>query len=298
MITPKQKIELYKYWKDPIYAMETLFHTQTPQGEVNPFILTDNQKMLLVGMEYHRFNVVKKGRQLGSDTLLAAWVAYKCVINYDPSETDAILYVSHMGEMSYEFIRKVKYFADQLPNWVWNHLGEHKKMYKSDTKKELVFFNNCRIKATATSKDALRGWTMTQLIMDSASYYGNDGREMFGAMLTCLGTGGKAIIVSVPNGKDSFFEPLYTEALNMTNNFNSINMHWAYDYRFNKDMIWTMLDESVPETEYTRKSIAEKLVYGWKPASTWSDEISMRCIQEGYGDVYLDQELHGEFVGN
>lgn len=298
MITPEQKIELYKYWKDPIYAMESLFHIQTPQGEVIPFRLTDNQRMLLVGLEYHRFNVVKKSRQLGSDTILAALIAYKCVINYEPSNPETYLYQTYMGEMSYEFIKKVRYFANQIPEWTWRFFEDERKFYRTDTKTELVFFNGCRIRSFCTSRDAIRGFTPSHLIMDSASYYGSNGTEMFGAALTALGTGGQATVISVPNGMDSFFEPLYTKALNMMNNFNSINMHWAYDYRFNKDMVWTKLDEMVSETEYTRKSIAEKLVYGWKPASRWSEEMSMKLIREGYGDVYLDQELHGEFVGN
>lgn len=296
MITLEQKIELYKYWKDPIYAMETLFQIKGIDGQVIPFRLTDNQRMLLNGMEYHRFNVVKKSRILGTNSVLAAWVAYKCIINYEPSEPEAILYNTHMGEISYEFIRKVKFFADQIPNWVWNYSGEINRLYKSNTKKELVFFNNCRIKATCTTRDALRGWTITQLIMDSASYYGQDGRDMFGAMLTSLGTGGKTIIVSTPNGMDSFFEPLYTGALNMTNNFNSINLHWAYDYRFNKNIIWSKLDETVPETEYTRKSIANKLVYGWRPASTWSEDMSKNMLSDVNNDDYINQELYGDFI--
>lgn len=296
MITPEQKIELYKYWKDPIYAMETLFHTPTPQGEVIPFRLTDNQKILLVGMEYHRFNVVKKSRQLGTDTVLAAWVAYKCVIDYEVSEPEGIIFNTHMIEVSYDFIRKVKIFADQIPNWVWNHSGDINKLYKTDSRKELVFFNNCRVKGIATSRDALRGWTMTQFIMDSASYYGPNGQDMLCAMLTCLGTGGKAIIISTPNGMDSFFEPLYTGALNMTNNFNSINLHWAHDYRFNKDMVWTKLDETVVETEYTRKSIGEKLVYGWRPVSTWSEDMRKKMLRDGYNEDYLNQELYGDII--
>lgn len=272
--------------------MEDLFQIRDMDGQVKPLKLTHNQKNLLNGILNYRFNVVKKTRDLGSDTLLAAWIAVRFAFQYDPNNPDCIVYCSKMLDISYDFIEKVRFFLSQIPNWAWpENVSTRNGIYSRETKSELVLINHCRIKGITRSRDALRGYSMSHFIVNDAAYI-EDGQEIFGAALTALGTGGQATLISIPNGFDNLFEPIYSEAEKMQNNYNSINMHWAYDYRFNEGMVWTKDGYSVHEYDYTNKSIMEKLAYDWKPTSKWSEKM----IQYYYNEPFFNQELFGNFL--
>ena len=289
MITNDQ-ITLYsRYCVDSIYAIESLFKIQDMNREIIPLVLTYNQKNLLNGIYNYRFNVVKKGRFLGSDTALAAWVAIKMTFQYNSDEPDAIVYCSNMIDNSYDFISKVKFFLDQVPDWVWPGFDSR---YKRQTRNEIVLVNDCRVKALSTSRDGLCGYGFNHFIMDDAASMPN-GRDMFSMAITSLGTGGSATVVSVPNGFDSFFEPLYYQAERMMSQFNNVNMHWAYDPRFNEEMFWEKDGYCVHEHEFTKKSISHKLNFDWKPYSKWSVNMAHEYLNS---EAYARQELNGEFV--
>jgi N utilization substance protein B len=84
----------------------------------------------------------------------------------------------------------VSFFIEQLPNWVGIGFSSEK-----NSARHFKLNNDCEVKAVATSKDALRGYTPTTLIFDEAAYIDN-GAEVFGAALTSLGSGGKVILIS------------------------------------------------------------------------------------------------------
>ena len=195
---------------DPVYTIETYFKTfdRTNNGFV-PFHLFEKQKEIVQSYEEHRFNLVAKPRQAGVSTTTAAYLGVK-VAFADKDNPEAILIVANKQDMAFEFLSKVKDFLSQIPRWVWGseYYGtpekEKKTIFISDSKKEIKLPNGCRVKAVATSKDALRGYTPTYLIMDEAAFI-EDGKELFGAALTALGTGGHATLISCVT-EDTFIQ--------------------------------------------------------------------------------------------
>ena len=187
--------------KSPIYAIETYLKTfdKTQEGFV-PFKLFPRQKEIIYAYEKHRFNLVTKPRQAGVSTTTAAYLATK-VAFADIENPEAVLIIANKQELAFEFLAKIKDFVSQLPRWVWgneyygNDKDESRTIFLTDSRKEIKLPNGSRVKAVATSKDALRGFTPTYLVMDEAAYIDN-GDEVFGAALTGLGTGGKISLIS------------------------------------------------------------------------------------------------------
>lgn len=285
---------------NPTYAIETYLETfdKTQEGFV-PFRLFPRQKEIISAYEKHRFNIVTKPRQAGVSTTTAAYMSIK-VGFADKDNPEAILIIANKQELAFEFLAKIKDFLAQLPRWVWGHeyygnaKNEAKSIFLTDSKKEIKLPNGSRVKAVATSKDALRGFTPTFLIMDEAAYIDN-GAEVFGAALTALGTGGRATLISTPNGMDALYYKTYDQARNKKNNFNIIEMKWYEDLRYNKDLRWVKGDDVEVEYEFTFDSYNRKIDDGWKPTSTWYEQM---CMGMNNDAKMIAQELDVSFIGS
>jgi len=292
--------EYAKCLTSPIYAIETYLETfdKTQEGFV-PFKLFPRQKEIIHAYEKHRFNLITKPRQAGVSTTTAAYMAIK--VGFADSENpEAVLIIANKQELAFEFLAKIKEFVSQLPRWVWgaeyygNQKNEEKSIFLTDSKKEIKLPNGSRVKAVATSKDALRGFTPTYLVMDEAAYIDN-GAEVFGAALTALGTGGKATLISTPRGMDALYYKTYDQARKKENNFNIIEMKWYEDLRYNKDLRWTKDEVTEHEVEFTFDSYQRRIAEGWKPTSSWYEEM---CRGMNNDAKMIAQELDVSFIGS
>jgi len=301
MLTTQEIFKEYaRCLTNPTYAIETYLETfdKTQEGFV-PFRLFPRQKEIISAYEKHRFNIVTKPRQAGVSTTTAAYMSIK-VGFADKDNPEAILIIANKQELAFEFLAKIKDFLGQLPRWVWGHeyygnaKNESKSIFLTDSKKEIKLPNGSRVKAVATSKDALRGFTPTFLIMDEAAYIDN-GAEVFGAALTALGTGGRATLISTPNGMDALYYKTYDQARNKKNNFNIIEMKWYEDLRYNKDLRWVKGDDIAVEYEFTFDSYNRKIADGWKPTSTWYEQM---CMGMNNDAKMIAQELDVSFIGS
>ena len=301
MLTAQEIFKEYsKCLMNPIYAIETYLETfdKTQEGFV-PFKLFPRQKEIISAYEKNRFNLVTKPRQAGVSTTTAAYMAIK-VGWADEDNPEAVLIIANKQELAFEFLAKIKDFLSQLPRWVWGHeyygnpKNECKTIFLTDSKKEIKLPNGSRVKAVATSKDALRGFTPTFLIMDEAAYIDN-GTEVFGAALTALGTGGRATLISTPNGMDPLYYKTYDQARTKKNNFNIIEMKWYEDLRYNKDLRWSKGDDVEKEIYFTFDSYQDKIADGWKPTSSWYEEM---CMGMNNDSRMIAQELDVSFIGS
>jgi hypothetical protein len=298
---------------DPIYAIETFLKTfdLTQKGNV-PFKLYYKQKEIINSYEKHNRNIVTKPRQAGVSTTTAAYIAVKCAFG-DRDNPHKVLILANKQTLAQEFLKKVKDFLDQIPYWVWG-LNESTDYLEVNSKGHLKLKNNnCEIRALATSKDALRGFTPTFLVMDEAAFIDN-GSEVFGAALASLGTGGKISLISTPNGMDPLYYKTYDNARKKDNNFNIVEMKWFHDIRYNRGLYWKKEDEEdikcdtvgrkklrweyngkIYETdESTIKYYDVMINDGWKPLSPWYEEMAADM-----GDPKkIAQELDVSFIGS
>lgn len=240
-----EKIKLYaKSLQDPIYAIETFLKTYdlTQKGFV-PFKLFHKQKEIIKIYEEYDRNIVTKPRQAGVSTTTAAYIAVKIAFG-DPNNPWKVLVLANKQTLAQEFLKKIKDFTDQIPAWVWG-VEEGESYLDIEAKGHIkTKGTKCEVKALATSKDALRGYTPTFLIMDEAAFIDN-GAEVFGAALTSLGTGGKVTLISTPNGMDPLYYRTYDGARTGKNNFKIVEMRWYQDVRYNRYLSWLRGEEEI-----------------------------------------------------
>jgi hypothetical protein len=300
---------------DPTYAIETFLKTfdLTQKGMV-PFKLYYKQKEIIRSYEENNRNLVTKPRQAGVSTTTAAYIAVKTAFG-DTDNPHKVLILANKQILAQEFLKKVKDFLEQIPYWIWG-LDESTDYLEINSKGHLKLKSNgCEIRALATSKDALRGFTPTFLVMDEAAFIDN-GDEVFGAALASLGTGGKIALISTPNGMDPLYYNIYDKSKTGDNNFNVVEMKWYQDIRYNRGLYWVRGDEkeeeikcetlgrtklrweymdNIYETDESTIDYYEVMVKdGWKPLSPWYEEMAADM-----GDPKkIAQELDVSFIGS
>ena len=297
-------MEIGKAMKDPVYAIENYLETfdQTQKGFVR-FKLFPKQKELITSYKNERFNIVMKPRQAGVSTTTAAYIAVMTALA-DPKNPQRVLILANKQETAIEFLKKVKDFTSQLPTWmnVWA-TGNDDSWYDSEknSAKHYRLKNGSEVKAVATSMDALRGYTPSLLVMDEAAYI-EGGEEVYSAAQPALSTGGRAILISTPNGMDPLYYKTYMAAKTKeksNNPFNIVEMRWFQDPRYNVGMKWQKKNDSgevveeIEDMDYTHFGQLEN--DGWEPTAPW---FEMMCGQLNNNARMIAQELLCAFNGS
>lgn len=199
---------------DPVYFMRKYVKIQHPIRGTIPFNLFDFQEKTLKGFHEFDFNIVLKSRQMGISTLVSAYSLWLMLFHSDKN----ILVISRTQEVAKEIVAKVRFANDNLPSWM-------KLQALDNNKLSLKLKNNSRILATSSASDAGRSFALSLLIIDEAAFI--DGiDEIWTAAYPTLSTGGRAIILSTPNGVGNFFHKMWKKAETKENKFNTINLPW------------------------------------------------------------------------
>jgi phage FluMu gp28-like protein len=200
-------IEATKCMKNTPYAMRT--YLQTFDNTVKRYVPLDlfpDQITLVEDYDNHNENIALKYRQAGVSTVTAAW-ASKRLVFAKKNNPEKVLIIANKLDTAVEFANKVRSFTEQWPQWVGAGFSPDK-----NAARHFKLINGCEVKAVATSKDALRGYTPTILIFDEAAYIEADD-DFWAACMASLSTGGKVIVISTPNGYDPIYYEIYDQAL-------------------------------------------------------------------------------------
>lgn len=299
----KALLEYIKCRQDPSYAIESYFETfdKTQEGFV-PFKLFDKQKLLVSNYQAHRFNLVLKYRQAGISTVTAAYAAVITAFA-SPDNPERVLILANKQETAIEFLNKITEFIKQLPAWL-------EISFDKASQKHIKLSNGSQLKAVATSTDALRGYTPTLLILDEAAFI-DGGQSLWSACLAAIGTGGKATLISTPNGLDEIYYAAYEGAIQNKNTFHITPLTWWQDPRFNKDLRLIKTADIVnyiqkPQVEkvdhiienargFTFDEIMAHIEQGYRPHSTWYENM---CRDMNLNKRMINQELECAFIGS
>jgi hypothetical protein len=204
---------------------------------------------------------------------------------------------------------KIRAFVEQWPSWFGVTFSNEK-----NSQRHFKLSNGCEVKAVATSKDALRGYTPTILIFDEAAFIEADD-DFWSACMASLSTGGKVIVISTPNGFDQIYYSIYDQALRGMNDFKITEMYWWRDPRYAKDLklikvkdiVHYMLNRSDYKNEeiidYTDidprnrefDEIKKKLSEGYRPYSSWFESMAKKLK---FDRRKIAQELETNFLGS
>ena len=311
-------IEVTKCMRNTPYALRT--YLQTYDNTVSKYVPLDlfpDQVRLIEDYDNFNENIALKYRQAGVSTVTAAWASKKLVFA-KKQKPEKVLIIANKLDTSVEMANKIRNFTEQWPSWVGVGFSPDK-----NSQRHFKLTNDCEVKAVATSKDALRGYTPTILIFDEAAFIEADG-DFWSACMASLSTGGKVIVVSTPNGYDPIYYEIYDQALRNMNDFKISEMYWHRDPRYTKDLYMVKTNDLV-HFLLNREDYAEDVVVdlsvenpyerdhavttdyinkGYKPCSAWFEGMvkklkfdrrkvaqELECNFLGSGDNVFDSEL-------
>lgn len=221
----KQISEIIKCGKDPVYFMNTYLKIQHPVKGLLPFNTYPFQDVCVNDFNKNRFNIVLKSRQLGLSTLTAAYAVWQTIFYKDKN----ILVIATKLSVAQNFIRKIKTYLNNMPKWLLV------PQITANNKQQVEFSNGSQIKAVPTSEDAGRSEALSLLIVDEAAFVRNFD-ELWMGLYPTLSTGGRAILLSTPNGVGGQYYDLYKKAESGQNKFNAIKLMW--DVHPERDQEW------------------------------------------------------------
>ena len=303
-------VEYAKIVKDTSYALKTYLQTyDNTQSRYVPLELFPDQDTLISDYDNYEENIAIKYRQAGVSTVTAAWSSKK-LVTAKKSKPEKILIIANKLDTSMEFANKIRSFIDQWPDWLGINFSADK-----NSQKHFKLTNGCEVKAVATSKDALRGYTPTILIFDEAAFIDADD-DFWSACMASLSTGGKVIVISTPNGFDPIYYSIYDQALRGMNDFKITDMYWYRDPRYAKnlklikcsDIIHYMLNREeynddeiiidysqIDPRERDFEEITSKFEEGYKPYSDWFEAMAKKLK---FDRRKIAQELECNFLGS
>lgn len=301
------KIEQLKEYariiKDTPYALRTYLQTyDNTQKKFVPLDLFPDQIQLINDYESHNENITKKYRQAGVSTVTAAWIS-KLLQVAKPDNPHKVLIIANKRDTAIEMSNKVKDFLRQWPDWMNVGFDPDKN---SESRYRLN--NGCEVKAVATSKDALRGFTPTMLIFDEAAFI-EAGDDFWAACMASLSTGGKVILISTPNGHDPIYFPIYDQSIRGENTFHITDLRWYKDKRYAKDIKWLKVedmvhymlnrelynDEEITLPEESPTNYDELFEMGYKPYSPWYEAMARKLK---WDKRKIAQEIECDFLGS
>jgi hypothetical protein len=208
------KTEFKKCAKNPQYFLSKYSYIQHPiRGRVL-FDLYGYQKQTIEEFETHEYNIILKGRQIGISTLVAGYALWMMLFHNDKN----VLVIATKQEVAKNLVTKVRYMHANLPVWLRGNCIE-------DNKLSMRFSNGSQIKAVASSPDAGRSEALSLLILDECAFI-DDAELIWTSAQATISTGGKAVLLSTPNGVGNFFHKTWQSAETSTNNFNAVLLDW------------------------------------------------------------------------
>jgi hypothetical protein len=210
----KIKQEFEKCKKDPVHFICNYIKVVHPIFGLVKFDLYPFQKRLVTEFKSNRFNILRKFRQAGCTTLVAAYSLWKCIF----TEHFKVVILSKDDDASMEVLSRMKTAYDELPEFL-------KPKVMKDSAHAMKFLNGSEIKSKSSSKQSGRSAAASLLILDEAAFIENID-TIWAAAFPVISTGGSVIALSTVNGVGNWFHTQYMGAERKENSFNCIDIKW------------------------------------------------------------------------
>lgn len=236
--TPEQVDEFVKCSKDPIYFINKYLKAIDADKGLVSIKLRDYQEKMVSSFHSRRRTIVTTCRRSGKSTSVCGYILWYIIFNNE--KTVALL--ANKGETARELLGLIQLGYKNLPLWIQQGVVEFNKG-------SFVLENNSRVIASATSSDAIRGYTISLLYIDECAFI--DNWESFSASVLPTITSGKEtkiVLVSTPHGMN-FYSKLWHDALEGTNGYNPIMVKWhevpGNDEKWYKETLETLGNDLV-----------------------------------------------------
>lgn len=278
--------DIKKILSDPVKFIKRL-KIKDKTGKIVHLHPNDEQTKIIETLELGKDLIVCKPRQIGSTTIVAAYLFWKA---YTSEEPITVALLSHKIDSVRHILRIFKTFYENLPNFLRNPL-------KEDSASKIVFSNGATILcASASSKGGLRSFTCSYLLLSEFAF--SENADELKATAVSAVNGGQMIIESTAN---YFGDPLHLEietAQRGEANYNYLMFPWyehsEYSTLVPDDFILSPDEEHIKDLYdlddsqiYWRRIMIQKL-----GADKFRREYPA-CLSDAYsqaGDAYLTEE--------
>ena len=250
---------------DPIYFMRKYCYIQHMVRGRMLFNLYDFQEDAVRAIHEKDKVVTLKARQLGFSTAAACYSLWLSLFHQDKN----IVVIATKQETAKNIITKCRFAYDNLPVWLRSPVVEYNKL-------NVRFKNGSQIKAISSSTDAGRSEAVSLLILDEAAFIEN-AEDIWIASQATLATGGKALVISTPNGVGNWFHKTWEKAVEGTGQFHPIKLTWR-DHPERDEPWYEREFETLGERGFRQEHEAEFLGSG----NTVYDDYLITARQEQY----------------
>jgi len=207
--------EIIACGRDPSHFIRNYIKIKHPVRGLIPFEMFDYQDELVKDYNKYRFNVVLKARQLGISEVTAAYATWLMLFHREKN----IIVMASKAETAKGIIRKVATALKKIPKWLM--LAD----VTTDNKLSIELSNGSRIAAIATSEDAGRSEAVSFLIIDEAAFVQRFD-ELWTGLYSTVAAGGRAVVLSTPNGVGNKFHQIYADSVDGKNEFKTHKFMW------------------------------------------------------------------------
>lgn len=202
-------------WKEEnkIEWIQTFIKIADKEGDLVPFILTDEQRKLVENLGHQ--NIISKSRQLGISVVTVALSIRTCIVN---DNTNCVL-ISHNQSSTNAVFDKLKQQFYSLPDWLRPKLIQNNRQ-------ALTFANGSSIVCmTAGNKDVGRGSTYNGIVHLSEYAFWKDQERQLKSIMQAVTSSATVIIESTSNGYNNY-STLFLSARNGENAFKPFFFNW------------------------------------------------------------------------
>ena len=215
--TQEQVEEFIKCSQDPIYFIKKYCKIVHIDRGVIPFELYDFQEDFINTMHNNSKTILCTARQVGKTITTAAYFLWFAI--FHKNKDSAIL--ANKGNTAKEIMNKIQQIYSLVPYWMQPGLVEWNKS-------TMVLENGSRIFCETTSANSIRGYTITNMLLDEFAFVDTGkAEEFFTSVYPTLSSGKntKIIIASTPCGLNHFYKT-YTDAVEGRNGFVAVTVTW------------------------------------------------------------------------
>jgi len=247
------------------------------RGLVN-FELYPFQSRILSEFQDHRLTILRKFRQAGCTTLMAAYALHFCLFN----RNKRVAILSKGDAEAKEVISRIKIMYEELPFWM-----RPKTLKNNDH--TLSFENGSSIQSKASGKQSGRSISASLLILDEAAFI-----EFIDTIWAAVGpttsTGGRVVCLSTVNGTGNWFHKMYTQAIEKSNGFHPIDIKWEehpeYKRHVGFEWLYKQMENYSPPINVDEWETSTRRKHSFKE---WEQEYESSFL--GTGATYIEGEI-------
>lgn len=214
-LSKEQIIERIAHYKENYIDFIREFGRIRVPGGIIKFNMFDYQEDLVHKMQSFYFNIILKARQLGISTIVGAYLGTHIIFN---PQSDIII-IAINEDVAKELILKIKIFLEGLPKYV------RPEILNPRNKESIDLANGSRVKALTSTSKSGRSFTASFLVLDECAFIENVD-ELWTSAYPTISNGGRAILLSTPNGEGNLFHDIWTASENNDNEFTATKLYW------------------------------------------------------------------------